>query len=348
MLKTRILNSMTGLMVLMLLSCSSEIITVHRAPPPKRKAAPTYETSKVRPQVFTQTINAPADKAAHMLYYTLLLMDIGAEKIDNTSPVAFKLARTPLLPIGGEVGEFFSGEKRAEDALAWTFNKESLESGREGNLALYMKKGGLITGMMKSGSSGPVNAAYFEGNITVKPAGRTRSTMTGEILYFASVYNSISGGYNKKVYKSTGRLEKIIAKQVNDMLAFQPRVFPGGVDQVKKVALSWMASHGLAVDYTLDNGLITKRVTPPRKGDDAVGNFAKLARQLMPVWIGSYRALFTFAPGDEQNTTKVRTHFIFFAINGNNGKRRWEIYPSKGVLEEDFFTYMRETTKKYR
>ena len=348
MSKRKSFTGIAGLAALVLLSCSSEIITVRKAPPRRQKPAPTYETSKVRPQAFTQTINAPVDKAARMVYYTLLLMDIGAEKVADSSPVTFKIARTPLLPDNGEVGQFFPYKKRAEDALAWNFDRESLEVGRQGNLTLYMKKGGFFEGVKKDGSSSPVNSVYFEGEITVKPAGRTRSTMTGKILYFASQFTPDPWDGDIKVYKSTGYLEEVISKQVNDMLALQTLNFPGSVEQLKSEVLNWMKSNGLEVDYTLDNGLITKRVMPPRKGDNAIGNFAKLPRKLMPVWIGSYRALFLFVPGDLENTTKVKTYFMFFAINGNNGRRCWKIYPTKGVLEQDFYTHMREATAKYR
>ena len=214
MSKTKSFAGIAGLAVLVLLSCSSEIITVRKAPPRRQKAVPTYETSKVRPQAFSQTIKAPVDRVAVMLNYALLLMDIRAEKIDNTDPVTFRLAHTPLFSDNGEVGQFFPYKKRAEDALYWNFDQESLESGRQGNLTLYMKKGGFFEGVKKDGSSSPVNSVYFEGNITVKPAGRTRSTMTGKILYFASQFTPDPWDGDIKVYKSTGYLEEVISKQI--------------------------------------------------------------------------------------------------------------------------------------
>ncbi len=335
-------------LALLFISCSSGIVTVRKAPP-GQEAPSTSQKAGVQPQAYTKTLDAPASQAREALLYTLFLMDIPAEKDPDSETMTLHLARTWLLPPEGEVGEFFSEKKRDEDALAWTFDNESLETGKSGNLNRYMKKGGGFTSFMKTGPSAEkIKSVTFEGTLTVKPAGRTRSTMNGEILFSANVPNTVSGANEKDIYKSTGLLEKIIAERTNELLSVQPRIYPGTPEKVKEAAMVWMESHGLVQEFPLGNGFITERVMPPRKGDNAIGNYAKLARQLMPIWIGSYRALFTFTPGEQPNTTGVLIHYMFSAINSNNGKRNWQIYPSKGILEDDFYTHMREATAEFR
>ncbi len=287
------------------------------------------QSSKVKP--ITKTINESIDEVGTAFHQLLILTEIRYELNKTTSSFIFDIMRTPIAPKNGEVGEFFGYEKLGEDALTWEFDESSLKEGRIANINSYLKdpsKGiGGMTKMMGPSMSGPITTADFEGKITLKKAGRTKTMVKLEIVFFTGTIPC----------KSNGFLEKELLKSCNYILSLESRIVPTVIDSIMLITKEFFNKNGLEIEEEWETGLMSKRFATDTRGERTINKFAKVRKQLLATWIGNYKVLVTYNSLKESTMTEVKPIILYMAINGNNGKRRWEIYPTRGLLEEEFF-----------
>ena len=300
------------------------------------------ESSKKRSKVIKKSLEAPMEDITQTLYALLLGMDVPVEKVDEEGKIYLRILQSWVAGDDKEFGEFFDYKKKGEDALFWDFNEESLEAGRQGHLATYIKMPGssLIggAGKMKKPNAAPlvkIKNAYLVGRVDFKSASRTKTKILFETLYFVHETEK-----EFTAQKSTGKFEKEMIKLTEDILTLESRVFPVAPDSLKKVLAGVIKKYEMVIDVDVDQGFMTGRLFMDREGDYTGGKFAKRKKQLMGLWQGTYRAVFLMNPEGEE-LTRVKPVFVFMAINGNNGKRKWEVYPTKWVMEEDILSDLR-------
>lgn len=292
------------------------------------------QKDKIKP--ITKTISGSLAEVSDALHQLLILTDIQFENETDRKNIIFNINRTPIAPKNGEVGELFSYEKLDEDALAWTFDDESLREGRIGNIQKYLKDPSTgIMGMTKmSGprSSGPILSADFEGSISLKSAGRSKTLMTFELVFLNGTIPC----------KSTGFLEKELFDFCNTILQTESLIVPLTIDDIRITTVQFFKNNGTELSEELGTSLFSKRIDTEINGERTIKKFAKTPKQLMALWKGSIKMMVTIVKTDKENETEVKPVFLYMAINTNHGKRRWEIYPTLGVLEEEFYQDLNE------
>ena len=310
---------------------------------------PRFETAKTKPKAVSVSLNGTLEEVQKAIQFALVLLDIPYKIQTPEAGFVFAVGPTRVLERGREVCEYFEYDKAAYEGAWKVFDEESLEKGRTVNLRkMYKDPSSGLGGLMStSGMSDktPFDRVYYEGRITFESAGSAKTKVIFEYLFFGRDPNEIPGKQAKEM-KSQGLLEKELTEVTENILLARTMVFPGTPEEVRQAALGILGMDSLRTCVDVSNGFVTERVTTPKDGPESVGNLAKLPRQLMAMWIGTYRALFTFEPVDDGSKTQVKAVYYFMAINGNNGERRWEAYPSKGDLENNFFIVLREKVRE--
>ena len=105
------------------------------------------ESSKVRSKPVKTTLDGPAEEVTDIIEALLLGMEIPVQRTDDD--LVLQIHQAWFAGEGREVGEYFVYDKKGEDASFWNFDQESLDAGRQGHLATYIRMGGLVGGMGK-------------------------------------------------------------------------------------------------------------------------------------------------------------------------------------------------------